>query len=109
VSVVVENNDDKPPAAGLDHNLEQIFGGMAQGEIERLTIEAIREYRASVAAAEAVRLARLAAEADPNCCAERLLDIQLRHQHAGNEYKAMQLVLNDLVDRLGYIPKTSAG
>ncbi|WP_404650874.1 transcriptional repressor TraM [Bradyrhizobium sp. USDA 336] len=37
---------------------------MAQPELERLTVDAVREYRASVALAETARLQRVAAEAD---------------------------------------------
>jgi len=109
VSVVVENNDDKPPAAGLDGNLEQIFGRMAQPELERLTIDAIREYRASVAAAEAARLERVVAEADAGCCPQRLAELKQIHEHADDDYRARQLVLNNLVDRLGYVPKVPLG
>ena len=109
MSVVVENSDDKPPALGLDGNLEQIFGGMAQPELERLTIDAIREYRASVAAAEAARQERVAAEADADCCPHRLAELKQIHEHAEAEHRARQLVLNNLVDRLGYVPKVPLG
>jgi hypothetical protein len=106
---VDENNDDKPPAPGLDSNLEQIFGGMAQAELESLTIDAIHEYRASVAAAEAARLVRVAAEADTDCCPHRLAELKQIHEHAETEHRARQLMLNNLVDRLGYVPKIPLG
>ncbi|MBK3666347.1 hypothetical protein JJE66_34680 [Bradyrhizobium diazoefficiens] len=107
--IVVSNNDDDPPGAGLNCNLGHIFGEMAQPELERLTVDAIREYRASVALAEAARLERVAAEADPDCCPERRAELQRIHEHAEAEHRARQLVLNNLIDRLGYVPKVPAG
>ncbi|WP_354248694.1 transcriptional repressor TraM [Bradyrhizobium sp. LA2.1] len=101
---MASNNDDVSPGAGLNCDLEEIFGGLAQPELERLTIDAIREYRASVALAETARLERLAAESDKNCCPERRAELQRIHQHAETEHRARQLVLNNLVDRLGYVP-----
>ncbi|MFG1428870.1 transcriptional repressor TraM [Roseixanthobacter glucoisosaccharinicivorans] len=82
---------------------------MAQPELERLTVDAIREYRASVAIAETARLDRLAAEADANCCPDRRAELERMHQCAQTDHHARQLVLNDLIDRLGYVPKVSAG
>ncbi|WP_284268543.1 transcriptional repressor TraM [Bradyrhizobium iriomotense] len=107
--IVVSNNDDESPGAGLNCDLEHIFRGMAQPELERLTIDAIREYRASVALAETARLQRVAAEADTDCCPERRAELQRIHEHAETEHRARQLVLNKLIDRLGYVPKVPAG
>jgi hypothetical protein len=106
---VASNNDAETPCVGLDRDLEHIFGGMAQPELERLTIDAIREYRASVAAAETARLDRLAAEADTDCCPERRAELQTIHLNAQTDHKARQLVLNNLIERLGYVPKVPAG
>ncbi|MCK1732311.1 hypothetical protein IVA82_46680 [Bradyrhizobium sp. 142] len=107
--IVASNNDDEWRAAKLNNNFEQIFEGMAQSELELLTIDAIREYRASVALAETARLERLAAEADKNCCPERRAELQRIHQHAETEHRARQLVLNNLIDRLGYVPNVPTG
>ncbi|WP_347336804.1 transcriptional repressor TraM, partial [Bradyrhizobium liaoningense] len=57
--IVAANNDDESPDAGLNCELEHIFGEMGRSELVRLTIDAIREYRASVALAETARLQRL--------------------------------------------------
>ncbi|WP_404650855.1 transcriptional repressor TraM [Bradyrhizobium sp. USDA 336] len=103
------NNDDESPGAGLNCDLEHIFGGMAQPELESLAIDAVREYRASVAFAEAAQLQRVAAEADADCCPERRAELQRIHEHAETEHRARQLVLNNLIDRLGYVPKVPAG
>lgn len=86
-----------------------MFGGMEQRELERLTIGAIHEYRASVALAETARLQRLAAEADKNCCPERRVELERIHEHAETEHRARQLVLNTLVDRLGFVPNVPIG
>jgi hypothetical protein len=82
---------------------------MAQAELESLTIDAIREYRASVACAEAARLERVAAEADADCCPEHLTELKQIHEHADADHRARQLVLNNLVDRLDYVPKVPLG
>lgn len=105
---MVSSNDDEPPSTGPNSDFEDIFGGLAQPELERLAIGAIREYRASVALAETTRLELAAAEADAGCCPERRAEHQRIHQHAEAEHRARQLVLNNLVDRLGYVPKVSA-
>ncbi|WGR90726.1 transcriptional repressor TraM (plasmid) [Bradyrhizobium sp. ISRA443] len=107
--IVASNDDDESPGAGLNSDLEHIFGGIAQSELERLTIDAIREYRASVALAEAARLQRVAAEADTDSCPERRAELQRIHENAETEHRARQLVLNNLIDRLGYVPKVPAG
>lgn len=109
VRIVASNNDYESPGAGPKCDLEDIFGGMAQPELERLTVQAIREYRVSVALAETARLERLAADADENCCRERRDELQRIHQHAETEYRARQLVLDNLVDRLGYVPNIANG
>ncbi|MCP3477796.1 transcriptional repressor TraM (plasmid) [Bradyrhizobium sp. CCGUVB1N3] len=106
---MASNNDDESPDAGLDCELEHVFGGMTQSDLERLTIDAIREYRASVALAETARLQRLAAEADTASCPERRAELQRIHEHAETEHRARQLVLNSLIDRLGYVPNVPAG
>lgn len=107
--IVASNNDDESPDAGLNCELEHIFGEMGQPELERLTIDAIREYRASVALAETARLQRLAAEAGMASCPDRRAELQRTHEHAETEHRARQLVLNSLIDRLGYVPKIPAG
>lgn len=104
--VVVENNDNGPPAPG---NLDQIFAGVAQPELERLTIDAIREYRASIAVAELTRLEWIAAEDDADCRPERRAELQQIHELAETEHRARQLVLNNLIDRLGYVPTVPLG
>ncbi|WP_271611280.1 transcriptional repressor TraM [Bradyrhizobium sp. CCBAU 21360] len=106
---MASNNDDESPGAGLNCDLEDIFGGMAQPELERLTVGAMREYRASVALAETARLQRVAAEADTDSCPERRAELQRIHEHAETEHRACQLVLNNLINRLGYVPKVPAG
>ncbi|WP_347341943.1 transcriptional repressor TraM [Bradyrhizobium diazoefficiens] len=106
---MTSNNDDDSPGAGLNCELEHIFGEMAQPELERLTIDAIREYRASVALAETARLQRVAAQAGMDCCPERRAELQRINEHAETEHRARQLVLNSLIDRLGYVPKVPAG
>ncbi|WP_461328065.1 transcriptional repressor TraM [Bradyrhizobium huanghuaihaiense] len=106
---MASNNDDDSPGAGLSCELEHIFGEMAQPELERLTIDAIREYRASVALAETARLQRVAAEAGTASCPERRAELQRIHGHAEIEHRARQLVLSSLIDRLGYVPKVPAG
>ncbi|WP_338132280.1 transcriptional repressor TraM, partial [Bradyrhizobium elkanii] len=45
--IVASNNDDESPDAGLNCELEHVFRGMGQPELERLTVDAMREYRAS--------------------------------------------------------------
>lgn len=107
--IVASNNDDESPDAGLNCELEHIFGEMGRPELERLTIDAIREYRASVALAETARLQRVAAEADTASCPERRAELQRANEHAETEHRARQLVLNSLIDRLGYVPKIPAG
>lgn len=105
----VASNNDGSPRAGLNSDIEQIFGRLAQPELERLTIAAIREYRASVAVAETARLEMVAAEADINCCPARRAELQRIHEHAEAEHRARQRVLNNLIDRLGFVPKVPAG
>ncbi|WP_314962591.1 transcriptional repressor TraM [Bradyrhizobium cosmicum] len=107
--IVASNNDDESPGVGLKHDLEQIFGGMAQPELERLAIDAMRKYRASVALAETARLKWVAAEADTGCCPKRRAELQRSHEHAETEHRARQLVLNNLINRLGFVPKVPAG
>jgi Prokaryotic Transcriptional repressor TraM len=102
-------NDDESPKDALNKDLERIFGGMAKPELERLTIDAIREYRASVTLAETARLERLAAEGDTNCRPERRAELQQVQENAETEHRTRQLVLNNLIDRLGYVPKVRAG
>ncbi|MFH0303570.1 transcriptional repressor TraM [Bradyrhizobium sp. 31Argb] len=106
---MASNNDDESPGAGFTCNLEHVFREMAQPELERLTIDAIREYRASVALAETARLQRVAAEAYTDSYPARRAELQRIHEHAETEHRARQLVLNNLIDRLGYIPKVPAG
>lgn len=106
---MASNNDDEPPGTGPNCDFEHIFGVLAQPELERLAIEAIREYRASVAVAESARLERVAAEADINCCPERRAELQRIHEHAEAKHRARQRVLNNLIDRLGFVPKVPAG
>ncbi|MCK1326615.1 hypothetical protein IVA94_38775 [Bradyrhizobium sp. 156] len=36
-------------------------------------------------------------------------ELQRVHEHAETEYRARQLVLNSLIDRLGYVPNVPAG
>lgn len=102
-------HNDGSPRAGLDRDLEHVFGGIDQPELERLTLDAIRKYRASVAIAESTRLDWLAAEADANSSPERRNELRLRYENADAEHRARQLVLNNLVDRLGWVPKVPAG
>ncbi|MFH0303431.1 transcriptional repressor TraM [Bradyrhizobium sp. 31Argb] len=109
MGIVASNNHDEAPDAGLNCELEHIFGAMGQRELERLTIDAIREYRASIALAETARLQRLAAEADTASCPAGRAELQRMHDHAETEHRARQLVLNSLIDRLGYVPKVPAG
>jgi hypothetical protein len=109
VKIVASNDDDETPGTKLDRDIEHIFGGMGHAELERATVDAIREYRASVALAEKARLELIAAEVDSNCCPERRAELQRVHQHADTEHRARQLVLNNMVDRLGYVPKVPAG
>ena len=106
---MASNNDDEPPVRGLYRDLEHIFGGLAQPELERHAIDSIREYRASVAVAETARLERVAAESDINWWPERRAELQRLHEHAKAEHRARQLVLNNLIDRLGFVPKVPAG
>ena len=107
--IVTSNNDDESPGAGLNCNLEHVLRELAQPELERLTIDAIRDYRASVALAETARLQRVAAEADTDSCPARWAELQRIHEHVETAHRARQLVLNSLIDRLGYIPKVPAG
>ncbi|MGY3116167.1 hypothetical protein ACVWXQ_000102 [Bradyrhizobium sp. S3.14.4] len=106
---MASNSDDESPGVGLNCDFEQIFEGMAQPELERLAIDAMREYRASVALAETARLQRVAAEADTGCCPERRAELQQIYAHAETEHRARQLVLNNLINRLGFVPKVPAG
>jgi hypothetical protein len=106
---VASNSDDESSGVGLDRGLEQIFGRLPKLELERLTIDAIRDYRASVAIAEAARLVRVAAEVDGNSCPQRRAELQKIHENAEADHRARQLVLNNLIDRLGYVPKVPSG
>jgi hypothetical protein len=105
---VVSSNDDEPPRTGPNSDFEDIFSELSQPELERLAIDAIREYRASVARAETTRLELLTAEADAGCCPHRRAELQRIHEHAEAEHRVRQLILNNLVNRLGYVPKVSA-
>lgn len=105
--IVVSSNNDEPPVSGLCRDLEHIFGGLAQPELERLAIDAIREYRASVALAETTRSELIAADVD--LFPQRRAELQRVHQQAEAAHRVHQLVLNNLIDRLGYVPKIPAG
>ncbi|WP_415024167.1 transcriptional repressor TraM [Bradyrhizobium sp.] len=102
-------DQDEPTKTGLDCDLDEIFAAMTQPQLERATVDAVREYRASVAVAETARLQREAAEADPECCPQRRAEIQRLYRHAETEHRARQLVLNRLIERLGYVPKVIDG
>jgi hypothetical protein len=102
---VASNSDDEMSGTGRDRDFEPLFGGMARAELERLTVDAILQYRASVALAEALRLELVAAEAEASCAPERLAELQHSYERAETDHRARQLVLNNLIDRLGYVPK----
>ncbi|MCP1845616.1 hypothetical protein ACVIHI_008915 [Bradyrhizobium sp. USDA 4524] len=106
---MVSIKDDESPGIGLNCDLDRIFGGMTQPEIEHLTVGAIREYRVSVALAETARLDWATAETDTNCGPERRAELRRIHEHAEADHRARQLILNNLIDRLGYVPKVPAG
>ncbi len=103
----MSSNDDELPVSGLCRDLEHLFDGLAQPELERLAIDAIHEYRASVALAEATRSELSAADID--FCPQRRTELQRVHQQAETAYRAHQFVLNNLINRLGYVPKIPAG
>jgi len=76
-----------------------------QAEFERLTIDAILEHRRLLAAAEISDEALRQAELGPRLCPERHAALEDANAEARQRLSAQQLVLNSLINRLGYVPE----
>lgn len=81
--------------------------GAEQTELERLTIVAIIEHRTLIAAAEAADEALRWAEGDRQLSVEHRASLEAACDKSRLTLTAQQLALNNLIDRLGYIPDVS--
>lgn len=96
------SDEDRASHIGLYESAQHSAYNMTQAELEMCTVEALRNYRASVTMAESARLQWNAAAVGLNGCS----DIKLRdaYEKAELQHRARQLVLNHLIDRLGFVP-----
>lgn len=75
-----------------------------QSELERLTIASIFEHRALLAEAEAADEVLQAAGADPGLLPEDRETLEAACVKSRLTLTAQQLALNNLINRLGYVP-----
>jgi hypothetical protein len=84
--------------------MANLIAPLAKDEIEKLTVEAIREHREAVAKAEAAFHAWKSADAATN----RATELHDEYTKLMLASRAQQMVVATLVERLGHIPNVPA-
>ncbi len=97
--------DDNNASAELAEGFAQAFEDLCDGELEQVTIEAIREYRRQLALAELADQEWLRAQEQTDLCEKRREELRLAHMRTQTAHQAYQLVVSHLIERLGFIPK----
>jgi len=100
--------DDDNPSAGLEEGFAQAFEDLGDGELEQVTIEAIREYRRQLAIAELADREWFRAQELPDLSEARREELRLAQMRTQTAHQAYRLVVSHLIDRLGFIPKVPA-
>lgn len=90
---------DELSSADAARQMADLVAPLADEEIEKLTIRAIREHRESIEKAEAAFHAWQAASAT-----EKAAELHDQYEKLMLASRAQQMVVATLIERLGYIP-----